>query len=302
MKAITRFLFGSAPPRQYETLKISADEIQEHVDICGQGGPYDITHSHYILCQSPFVVAIFTKNPIADKPTVRIRSNTNKTIAKAALLQVGAIALKAGLLQLYHVESVSVPVLSWFRFTGLIGYFFLKRKNRITFNQLKLFSVFFLYPRKVVLICVGQGSRFNCFPMDLQGNIGSDHVVLGLRNTNVSMNTIKEDGVFVVAEVSADFVDTIYDLGRHHSNKPPSLDKLPFRLKLSRRYQIPIPEFAFSYVECSFTSSMNLGSHSLIIGEVQQTRLTNSLAVLYHRHIIARLAKLHDYQTLEQRF
>ena len=73
--------------------------------------------------------------------------------------------------------------------------------------------------------------------MDLLGNVnGSKRFVFGLRHTNVSLSRIIETGKLVVSEVSFNHKNTILELGKHHSSKPPSLDSLTFDLVPSKNF------------------------------------------------------------------
>jgi hypothetical protein len=91
----------------------------------------------------------------------------------------------------------------------------------------------------------------------------------------------------VVSEASHIYKNTIYELGRHHSGAPPSIDALPFKTKQTEIFGFFIPEWADSYKEIKILKTKNLGSHMMLWGEIiNEKTLTQPSDNLYHIHFL----------------
>jgi flavin reductase (DIM6/NTAB) family NADH-FMN oxidoreductase RutF len=125
---------------------------------------------------------------------------------------------------------------------------------------------FYLCPRPVFLVGVSDGSCSNLFPMDLVGPLPSGIFTLALRNTSVSVETIKSDRRLALSDVPASAVLLTYQLGVHH--KHPSIDgrDLPFKLLRSELFCLPVPDFALRVREVEIIDFQTIGSHTLFVG------------------------------------
>ena len=113
--------------------------------------------------------------------------------------------------------------------------------------------------------------------MDLLGDISQcNRYVFGLRHTNIALSKIIETGKVVVSEISFEHKDIIYQLGKHHSSIPPSLELLPFKVTTSQNFGFYIPDWAESYKEIKIERTINLGSHMLLWGEVLNQKIMKS--------------------------
>jgi hypothetical protein len=139
----------------------------------------------------------------------------------------------------------------------------------------------------VRLISFREGAWYNIFPMDLVGDIPlSRNYVFGLRHSNVTLARIIETKKLVVSEISYEYKNIIYKLGKHH-REPLSEADLPFELIRSETFDFPIPAWADSYKEIRIVNTMNLGSHMLLWGEeINQKYLSDPHAHLFHIHFL----------------
>jgi flavin reductase (DIM6/NTAB) family NADH-FMN oxidoreductase RutF len=103
----------------------------------------------------------------------------------------------------------------------------------------------------------------------------------------VALSKIIETGKVVVSEISFEHKDIIYQLGKHHSSIPPSLELLPFKVTTSENFGFYIPDWAESYKEIKIERTINLGSHMLLWGEViNQVTLKTHTSHLFHIHFL----------------
>jgi hypothetical protein len=178
-----------------------------------------------------------------------------------------------------------------------VSYFYFKNKNKVSFSELDSFCATYTFPRKVILACFGQSNDYNLFPMDLQGYIDDAQLyVLGLRNTNVTLQKILEAKRIVVCDLRASDKEAILKLGNHHSSKPPGLEALPFDFQKTSTFQIPVPHIAQGYKEIEITVFKNVGSHTIMIGKIiNQTESHGEFPCLYHMHIASSIKRGNPY-------
>jgi hypothetical protein len=103
----------------------------------------------------------------------------------------------------------------------------------------------------------------------------------------VALAKIIETKKIVVSEASHIYKNTIYELGRHHSGAPPSIDALPFKTRRTESFGFFIPEWADNYKEIKILKTKNLGSHMLLWGEIiNEKTLKQPSDNLYHIHFL----------------
>jgi flavin reductase (DIM6/NTAB) family NADH-FMN oxidoreductase RutF len=163
--------------------------------------------------------------------------------------------------------------------------------NKQQSKNIDNFCVAYSYPRKVILVSFLSGDHFNIFPMDFHGYIPKfNGYLLGLRSSNYTIDQIRKKKRIVICEVPASKQDIIYQLGKHHGKKPPSIDALPFSMDVSQLFQFPYPEFTLGYYEVQLTHTEELGSHILLLGEaVNYVKTHEPDRQLHHIHTIHHL-------------
>jgi hypothetical protein len=162
------------------------------------------------------------------------------------------------------------------------------KKPQTSFNQLKAFASAYSYPRRVRVISFKDGDYYNIFPMDLLGEIKpGNKYVFGLRHTNTALAKIMHTGKIVVSEAPFEYKDVIYKLGSHHSTGAPLVENLPFKVITSENFGFYVPDWVNSYKEINITKTINLGSHMLLLGDVQhECELKKSTGHLFHIHYL----------------
>jgi flavin reductase (DIM6/NTAB) family NADH-FMN oxidoreductase RutF len=140
---------------------------------------------------------------------------------------------------------------------------------------------FYLCPRPVYLVGVNDGRHSNLFPMDLLGPLSSG-ITLALRNTSVSVETIKSDCRLALSDLPATACAAAYKLGAHH--KSPSIDpaSLPFGLLQSEIFQLPVPAVALRVREVEILDHRTVGSHTLFVGTFRSERVLATGPQLCH--------------------
>jgi len=66
----------------------------------------------------------------------------------------------------------------------------------------------------------------------------------------------------VVCDTNDVDIETVYNLGKHSSKSPTSIDQLPFKTTASELFKFPVPEFVGSYNEIEIISNKKMGYHN----------------------------------------
>jgi len=298
MKGIFRkILFGDAQIKEYATVNVN--EIKESVYLKIGDNTIDVSQNQYLLCLEPLIFGIWLEK---DKDIIsgsgyyscKMYFKHNKTILSALTLSLfKRIDENNGSLILLKLEKSRIYHLNVLKTRLLFRQFY--KKPGVSFAQLKGFASAYSYPRRVRVISFRQGDYYNIFPMDLLGDISqSNKYVFGLRHSNTALEKIIETKKLVVSEVPHTYKETIYKLGSHHSAGPPPVESLPFKVINSKNFAFYVPEWADSYKEVNIKTTINLGSHMLLWGDVQnECTLKAATDHLYHIHYLLYLYHKH---------
>jgi hypothetical protein len=299
-KLLRKILLGDIEVEEYSKITITG-EIKESVFIEIENIGVDISKTHWLLCLEPIVFGVWLKkneHKIAPDEKERckiyfsVSTNSDFRIArKKAVAVIGVdyfdkIEDDIGTLYLLKLRESRIYHISFFKTVLLFNKYY--KKPKFSFEKYKSLIAAYSYPRKVRIISFKQDDYFNIFPMDLLGEIPqSGKYVFGLRHTNVALAKIIETKKIVVSEASHIYKNTIYELGRHHSGAPPSIDALPFKTRRTESFGFFIPEWADNYKEIKILKTKNLGSHMLLWGEIiNEKTLKQPSDNLYHIHFL----------------
>jgi hypothetical protein len=124
--------------------------------------------------------------------------------------------------------------------------------------------------------------------MDLTGEPGqTNRFAFGLRHTNLAISKIIDSKKMVKSDVSFEYKDIIYQLGKHHGSLPPPLDALPFPVMETEQFGFYIPSWVEKYREIEIIKTVNLGSHMLLWGKSTNEKILKSpLGHLFHIHFL----------------
>lgn len=304
-KWFKQLLFKKSDVRQYLSLALNPDEIGERVVLTSGSKSVDVTHSHCILGQKPFVVGITRPiEPDLINGILTISATDGSKLSSLEVTRTKEVSVGNASMPVYEVRDITIHAIGKLHFNLLLLYFFLKKRNPVSITELKCFAASYLFPRKVSLVCTGTDNDFNCFPIDFQGlSHTEDFHFLSLRKSNQSLKTIARDKFYLVGSVSSSDVKTVYDLGRHHSSNPPTKDRYPFSFSTSSAGKVPVPDIMNHYTICEAREMIDLGSHVLIIGKIENCVIVRPAEKsLFHQHIIAAIAGKSDYVQLKERF
>jgi flavin reductase (DIM6/NTAB) family NADH-FMN oxidoreductase RutF len=289
-KLLNIVLFGNTFFKEFPAISIDENAIKEKVFFEADGKKIDVSRKHWLLSLEPMIYGIWLESESnLNKETncsLYFNCEQGKEVAVVDLKFTESINEKDGTLALFEVQNSSISYLNPIKAKLIYGVYY--KRPKLSFSQFQNLVAAFSYPRKVRLISFKKDGYFNIFPMDLVGNIpGTDYFVLGLRHSNSTLDKIIEQKKIVAAEFPASLKNAVYQLAKHHSKNPLSMDSIPFEVKETELYKFPIPETATKYFEINIVRTMNLGSHMLLLGQAMNTVEMNGQAnSLHHIHFL----------------
>ena len=289
---LKKILFGSTSINEYVTVTTAA--IQEKVILKVGYTTIDVSSNQWLLCLDPIVLGVWMINDntlpeLKSHKKASLHFSLSKSKKASTIINTELIEtikekdgklylLKALKSKLHHINPVSLQFLFSKHY----------KKPQWPFDKYASLVAAYSYPRKVRLVSFKEDGYFNIFPMDLLGDLSQcGRFAFGLRHTNSALSRIIKTKKMVVCEIAFDRKDVVYQLGKHHSSGPPSIESLPFNVLQTEQFGFYIPDWTESYKEIQIINTINLGSHMLLWGEVlNEKKLTGSTNGLYHIHFL----------------
>jgi len=264
-----RILFGNHEAKIFPAVRIATGKIDEKVFLATPGHKLDVTARHCIVCHAPFCMAFWLTadewaKTRADVVEISVATG-ERTDAKLITSFLTTINVSNGLLVIVKAEAATCYQKNQL-YQGFTRRYF---KNKNSPLEDTFYAAAYSYPRRVIAVSFRDDAYYNIFPMDFQCHIPqSDLYVLGLRTTNITLKKIIQSEKVVIGDTEGAALNVIYALGNNHSAQPPSLDQLPFTTSRSEVFQFHVPDFCASYKEVRLVGHHNLGTHTLLTGEI----------------------------------
>ena len=253
-----------APPQTFVTAALHWD-----------GETANVTMDHTVASLKPLTIA--TSVDAGPAPTLEYRdSATGRLLGILRLTRTAPVAAPREPLALYHVVAGEHHCLrsprrswnAWLQNRAML-------KNRSPHNPgmepaaAQQLMIAYLCPRPVVLVSVDAPGHRNIFPMDLIGPLRrSGFFSLALRSTNVSVPVMCETRRTALSGVPACLKATVYKLAEHHKRPLDDWNELPFPVRPSREFGIPVVADAPNIRELAIVRHEEIGSHTFFLGHV----------------------------------
>jgi flavin reductase (DIM6/NTAB) family NADH-FMN oxidoreductase RutF len=138
----------------------------------------------------------------------------------------------------------------------------------ITASDARAMAVFYLCPRPIAVVTVGDRQGGNLFPMNLMGPLGGDFFAFALNSSRAVAPLVDQVGRIALSAVPLEQASTIASLGKNHRRSSIDWDQLPFPIIRPNRIDAPVPSFALNVCEMQVETVHRLGSHTLFIARV----------------------------------
>ncbi|WP_244465243.1 flavin reductase [Luteibacter rhizovicinus] len=276
------------PLPQWATIALASPQQVVTATLRWDSSSADVTVDHTVASLNPLVIA--TSVDAGQHPVLEYRDNESGKLLGALHLVRDASDIGATSLAFYRVASgdhhcLSVPRRSWNAWLQNR----MMRKNRssnglntdpVAVQQL---MIAYLCPKPVVLVSVNTDGHQNIFPMDLIGPLDRrGYFSLALRTTNVSVPILREARRVALSHVPATMKQVVYRLSEHHKQALTDWSALPFAVRSSREFGIPVVAEARRVQELTIVHSQEIGLHTFFVCRVVSDETGVHVAQLHH--------------------
>jgi flavin reductase (DIM6/NTAB) family NADH-FMN oxidoreductase RutF len=142
-------------------------------------------------------------------------------------------------------------------------------------------------PRQVVMVTARHAGADNVWPMDWHGPLSLEPKLYGIAATRTGHGTalVRGSGVFVVNFVPASWERTIFLCGNVSGRTADKFAAAGLRKEEAESVNAPRLADSLGALECQVRQTIDLGDHTLFIGEVMRTVFRADAPRLHHLDI-----------------
>ena len=255
----------------------------------GDQGALDVTADHTVASLDPLIIASSVDAGMLAVLEYRDGA-TGRLLGKLQLLRERAFNAEVAAPTFYRVEAGEHRCLAWPLRAWNARLQQRSMARHATSNHLNMtpaaaqqLMIAYLCPRPVVLVSVDGAGHRNIFPMDLIGPLERSGLYsLALRSTNVSEPVMREVRQVALSHVPAAMKPAVYKLAAHHRQPPADWQALPFPLRPSKEFGIPVVAEALRVHELSIVHSQTIGLHTFFVARVVAVEDRAEGAQLHH--------------------
>jgi flavin reductase (DIM6/NTAB) family NADH-FMN oxidoreductase RutF len=284
IRFVKRLLLGDERLPQQVTVALREPQSEVVVWLHGNGASRDVTHLHSVACASPFMVCISFSSINAleqdfdgEKVQLELResSGAKRVLGKIGLKHSTTILVEGRHFGLFEAKSCASYCLPQVRFWAhyMQQAYWRWRDRRVPNVRMSAVDahammVMFLCPRPVVLVTAMEERSGNIFPMNLMGSLGDEYFSFALNAERQASQCVRRVEMVALSSVPYDKQEEARELGKQHMQISADWDRLPFSIRHSLQFEVPVPEFALSVREVEIRAARDLGSHTFFVGKV----------------------------------
>lgn len=263
------------PLPQWSTIRVTPPQQAVTAALHWNDSSADVTTDHTVASLKPLVIA--TSVDAGERPALQYRDRaTGRLLGTLRLVRMASLSTENTALNLYLVSAGSHRCLSWLRGTWnawLQNRQMLKSRQTNHLNTdpaaVQQLMIAYLSPRPVVLVSVDAPGHRNMFPMDLIGPLQRSGIFsLALRSTNVSVPVMRETRRVALSNMPAALKAEVYKAAEHHKEPLKDWDALPFPVRPSKEFGIPVVAAALRIQELAIVHSQEIGLHTFFLCRV----------------------------------
>lgn len=277
------------PLPQWSPVAIKSPSQMVIANLRWDGKSMDVTADHTVASLNPLVIA--TSIDAGQHPVIEYSdSATGKLLGVLRLRQPTPVAAEGASVVLYHVAEGEHHCLGWPRRSWnawLQNRSMERGRSSNHFNMepaaAQQLMIAYLRPRPVVLVSVDAPDHQNIFPMDLIGPLKHSGLFsLALRSTNVSESVMRDVRRVALSNMPASMKGIVYKLSEHHKRPLMDWDALPFPIRPSREFGIPVVAAALRVQELSIVHAQTIGLHTFFLCRLASEENLAEGAQLHH--------------------
>ncbi|HKR77056.1 MAG TPA: flavin reductase [Rhodanobacter sp.] len=277
------------PLPQWSVVAVASPQQAVVANLRWGGATADVTTDHTVASLRPLTIA--TSLDAGSRAVLEYRDRASgRLLGALQLARAATVSTEGSTLALYHVAAGGHRCLLWpLRPWNTWLQNRLMQRNTSSPHSLmapvatQQLMIAYLCPRPVILVSVDAPGHHNIFPMDLIGPLGrSGLFALALRSTNVSVPVMRESRRVALSCMPAAMKDAVYALSVQHRQPLPDWAALPFPLRRSRTFGIPVAAAALRIRELDIVHSEEVGSHTFFLGRIVSEEALAQDAQLHH--------------------
>jgi hypothetical protein len=278
-RLLKRALLGSTETVQKFHIGLRDPQSEVDVWLHGWGDRIDVTHRNFMACGAPLTIGVgFESGQIQPaksyrRPALRFHEHAGeqRLLGEISLHVDSSFRVGTQEICLFNVTDYSNYCLPWIRLRMHYMLYDRRRRQskddvRITSGDSRAMIVFYLCPRPIALVTVGDLQIGNLFPMNLMGPIGGDYFAFSL-NSNRAAPLVQRARTIVLSTVPLEQESLVSSLGKNHRKASIDWSELPFATIRPRNIDAPVPSFALSACKMQVEEFRHLGSHTLFVAK-----------------------------------
>ena len=296
---LEQLVFGGTLLPQEFTIGLAEPQAEIAVWLHGMGEPLDVTRRHSMICAEPFTMGIaFEKNQAAGVTGLRHlslrfceRSRPDRALGRMSLRPVTTIEVDCLDVVLFEVRGSSNHCLPAPRLGAhYLLHAYSQWRNvdtsgiRMSFLEKHAAMVNFIRPHPVALVSVHGEEGGNLFPMNVMGELGHGYFAFGLKDNRRAAHLVERAGRLALSSVPLPQATIAFQLAANHKKLSIDWDQLPFALKASAEFTIPVPAFAPRVRELAVKKIHRTGSHTLFVAEIVSDQRYSEIPSLHVIH------------------
>jgi flavin reductase (DIM6/NTAB) family NADH-FMN oxidoreductase RutF len=281
-KAINRIVFGDTLIPQEFTVGMTEPQMEITVWLHGMGVPIDVTRRNTTACCAPLIIGVsLDKEQWTGEQTRRLalqyceRAGQKRTLGEIRLAPRTVISLDGSELVLFNVRGSTNYCLPRHRlWAHFLTQAYSNWRNlssfdvKMTAQEMRAAIVTFIRPHPLMLGSIGSEAKGNIFPMNLMGELGNGYFAFALKDSRRAAHLVEDAGRIALSNVPLPLCSTAFQLAINHKKDAIAWEQLPFGLKLSKEFRIPVPVQAPRVRELQLEQVRRIGSHTLLISRI----------------------------------
>ncbi|MGC1360188.1 MAG: hypothetical protein WA419_07995 [Silvibacterium sp.] len=282
-QALKSIVYGDTLIPQEFTIGLTEPQTEIAVWLHGMGAPLDVTGRCTTACCGPLVigVSIEKEQHLSRKNHGNIslrfceREGQNRLLGVIRLAWKSSISLDHSELILFNVSGSTNYCLPRLRlWAHYLPQAYSNWRSlssldvKMTALEIRAAMVTFIRPHPLVLVSITGEAGGNVFPMNLMGDLGDRYFAFALKDSRLAAHLVERAGHIAVSNVPLPLCSIAFRLAINHTKQSIDWGQLPFELKLSKEFGIPVPVSAPRVREMKIDQIHKIGSHTLFIARI----------------------------------
>lgn len=281
--AIRKIVFGDTLVPQEFTIGLTEPQAEIAVWLHGMGAPVAVTRRLTTACCAPLVLGVsldegqWAATNDHCKLSLRFceRAGAKRMLGEIWLARRALIPLNGAELLLFDVLGSTNRCLPrprlWAHF---LTQAYSNRQNlgsfdvKMTARELRAAIVTFIRPHPLMLGSILGEAGGNMFPMNLMGELGNGYFAFALKDSRRAAHLVEDARRIALSNVPLPLCSVAFKMAINHTKDSINWNQLPFALKPSREFRIPVPAAAPRVRELQVEQIRKIGSHTLFIARI----------------------------------